>query len=172
MPVLLVLFAVAALALSGTTAVEVMQAMTERERIKAAMRGAAERYGIDPNIPDALAAVESGYDMGATNQSGPDGARGGAWGPTQLTERTARAYGYAGPMDALTTDPELAAEWTARILAARPGGPPPDIGAAAAWWNAGKRDLSLAPDSTRTVYYPRALAAYNAAAEEAGQVTA
>jgi soluble lytic murein transglycosylase-like protein len=131
-----------------------------RARVRKALRDAARRLGVDPDLPDAIGYVESRWRP-ATNLSGPDGARGGAWGPTQITERTARDHGFGGDMAELNASPELAAEWTSRILAARPGGPPRTIQDAAAWWNAGRPSASQlgAAHVTRTDYIPKAEAA-------------
>jgi hypothetical protein len=133
----------------------------EEKAIRLAMRAAAKARSIDPAIMEALPKVESGYRMGAKVTTGTDGARGGAWGPTQITEKTARAHGYTGPMVDLTTSPELAAEWTARILAARPGGAPKTIADAGAWWNAGKTSATALPAGHITArdYIPKATAA-------------
>lgn len=133
----------------------------EQRRIRRALREAASKHGVAPDIVDAIGYVESRWKMGAVNKSGADGARGGAWGPTQITERTARAHGYTGPMEALTQSAQLAGEWTARILKARPGGVPKSVEDAAAWWNGGKVSAAvLAPTHmTRRDYIPKALAA-------------
>lgn len=133
----------------------------EEQAIRKAMRAAGIARGVDPAIMEALPKVESGYRMGAKVLTGTDGARGGAWGPTQITERTARAHGYTGPMVDLTRSPELAAEWTARILAARPGGAPKSIADAGAWWNAGRTSAAALPADhvTRRDYIPKATAA-------------
>lgn len=148
------------LAVSG--GVVVATRVTEAQRkVRRELRAAAGRHGLDPEIPDALGYVESRWKLGATNLTGADGARGGAWGPTQITERTARAHGYDGAMSTLGADAWLSAEWTARILAARPGGPPRTVEDAAAWWNAGKASAAQlgATHITRRDYIPKALAA-------------
>lgn len=131
---------------------------SDQDRVRAALRSAARTYGINPDIMDALGKVETGWKLGVANLTGTDLARGGSWGPTQISEKTARAYGYAGDMQAINTDPELSAQWTAIILAARPGGAPLTIEDASAWWNAGRTSASVGtlPASTRDVYIPRA----------------
>lgn len=140
--------------------------LPERERVREALRAAGDRFlaAYDPRWPtwlDALGWVESRWRLDAVNRSGADGARGGAWGPTQITERTARGVGFAGDISQLTVDPGLAAEWTARIMLSRPGGPPPTAEDAAAWWNAGRASFDALPADhvTRTEYAPRLLAA-------------
>lgn len=129
-----------------------------RSKIAALLRDAFRRYGLPPAWGEALGRVESGLRAGAVNLSGPDGARGGAWGPTQITEKTARAHGYTGPIADLTTDPALAAEWTARIAAA---GRPATLDDLGAWWNAGRRTAAQLPPGhvTLTTYLPRLRAA-------------
>lgn len=132
--------------------------LSAQQKVRAALRRAAKRFGVDPDIADALGYVESTWRLSATNMTGTDLARGGAFGPTQITEKTARGWGYQGPMSDLTTNLELAAEWTARGLAARPGGAPRTIADAAAWWNAGKASAAALPVGhvTRATYIPRA----------------
>ena len=133
----------------------------EQRRVRLAAQRAARDWRVNPDILEALGYVESRWRLSAVNKSGADGERGGSWGPFQLSEKTARAYGYLGPMADLTTDPDLAAGWAARILAARPGGPPQTVEDAAAWWNAGRTSFAqLGPAHiTRTDYVPKALAA-------------
>ena len=143
----------ALLAIGGGTAV-----ILDRRQIANALRRAFEAQGLPGAWGEAVGIVESGLRMNARNLTGPDGARGGAWGPTQITERTARGYGYTGPMEALTTDLGLAADLSAEIAAA---GRPQSIEDLGAWWNAGHAhasDRSL-PASTRDVYIPRLVAA-------------
>lgn len=103
---------------------------------------------------EALGRVESSLSLGATNHTGPDGKRGGAWGPTQITEKTARAYGYTGPMERLTTDLNFAASFSAQLAAAGSPGTIEDLGA---WWNAGRRSFDSLPENhrTRLEYVPR-----------------
>lgn len=131
--------------------------------VRRALREAGVMCNVDPDIMEAIGYVESKWRLDAVNTSGPDGARGGAFGPTQITDRTARACGYKGPIMALTRDPLLAAKWTAKILRARPGGPPESLGDAAAWWNAGRVSMDKVPagNTARTKYFPRLVAAYD-----------
>lgn len=157
-PTWVLAIALVLLVLTPGAAAVVIAITTEQRRVRAALRSAAAARGVSPDVVDALAYVESRWRMGATNLTGPDGARGGAWGPTQITEKTARAHGYTGDMAALTQNAALAGEWTARILAARPGGAPASVEDAAAWWNAGRTSFaSLGPDHiTRRDYVPKA----------------
>ncbi len=150
----------------GSSAVVIESAMSERDRIRRALRDASASYGLDPDYLDAICYVESRWRMNVTNMSGNDGGRGGAWGPTQITETTARAFGYAGDMAALLSDPDLAASLSAQILSA---GNPADFAEAVAVWNAGRYgadrngngilDPGEAPASTVNTYWPAALEA-------------
>lgn len=140
--------------------------LPDRERVREALRAAGDRYlsGYNSAWPawlDALGWVESRWQLDAVNRSGADGARGGAWGPTQITEKTARGVGYTGDISQLAADPDLAADWTAKIMLARPGGPPRTPEDAAAWWNAGRTSFDSLPEDhvTRTDYAPKFLAA-------------
>lgn len=81
-----------------------------------AIADAFAAQGLTPAWGVALARVETGGHP-ATNDTGPDAARGGSYGPTQISERTARAYGYTGAMDDLNTDPQVAAMLTAGLVA-------------------------------------------------------
>jgi hypothetical protein len=164
-----VLLVVVLLAVAGGGAV-VLTLTAEQRKVRAALRAAAARYGLRPDYLDAIARVENLWRLAGTNMAGTDGARGGAWGPTQITERTARALGYAGPMSAFNSDPELAAEWTARILLdAHKRRPLATLADYVGAWNAGRDDADKNNDgqleelpathSTRAHYLPRAVAA-------------
>jgi len=98
------------------------------------------------------------FDPKAAVNTGPDGARGGAWGLTQITEKTARGYGYMGSMSALLDDPQLAASLSATIANA---GNPATIEDLGAWWNAGRKRAADLPEGhvTATTYIPRLKAA-------------
>jgi hypothetical protein len=52
----------------------------------------ADELGLYPEFLWAMCQVESGFDAGAVNLAGTDGARGGAFGPLQMTLKTARAF--------------------------------------------------------------------------------
>lgn len=157
----LMLAAVAIVVIPGGAAVVLVNMNEEQRRVRVAARNAALAYGLKPEILEAIGYVESRWRMSAVNKSGADGARGGSWGPFQLSEQTARSYGYRDPMELLTTDADVAAAWAAKILAARPGGAPTTVEDAAAWWNAGRTSYAgLGPSHvTRTDYVPKALAA-------------
>jgi hypothetical protein len=130
----------------------------ERRRMAELLREAFRKAGLPPAWGEALGMVESNLNSIATNKTGADLKRGGAYGPTQITEKTARAYGFKGSMDELLQNPALAAEWTARIAAA---GKPKTIDDLGAWWNAGRVSFALLDPShvTRTIYVPRLRAA-------------
>lgn len=133
----------APLALGGS----IVALLPERARVRVALRSAAVRYGLNPDWLDVLGWHESRWRLAAVNNAGGDGARGGAWGPTQITEKTARGFGYEGPMSDLTFDPDLAADLTARMIAERA---PASLADLAAFWNAGRRaDDPALPASTR-----------------------
>ena len=149
---------VALVVVPGGAAVVLVAMNEEQKRIRRAAQAAGAGYGVAGELVEAIGYVESRWRLSAVNMAGADGARGGSWGPFQLSEKTARAYGYTGPMESMTTDPDLAAGWCARILAARPGGAPTTVDDAAAWWNAGRTSAAgLGPDHiTRTDYIPKA----------------
>jgi hypothetical protein len=150
-----------------------------RQTVKEALTAAAQRYGLPPEWLVALGITESELDPSAVNQTGADADRGGSWGATQISARTARAFGYTGPMEALTTNVDLMADLTAHMVADgfaersnRPDAPesgpfrverygtPQSFEDMIAVWNAGRPFASLpAGGSTLTDYYPRALAA-------------
>lgn len=147
------------LVLSGGGAIVALSVSERQKRVRRALRDAAQRHGLNPDVLEAIGYVETRWNPTLANMSGTDGARGGAHGPTQITERTAREHGYTGTMAALRTeDASLAAEWTARIMKARPGGGPVTLEDAVAWWNAGRTSFAaLGPTHvTRTDYAPKA----------------
>lgn len=142
----------------------------DRAATRRALRDAATRYGLRPDYVDAIGWVESRWDVAAVNMAGTDGARGGAHGVTQITERTARDHGYTGTMEALRKDAVLAADWTGRILsAAHKRRPLTTLADYAAAWNAGRDNADKNDNgqleelpvthSTRAHYLPRATAA-------------
>lgn len=174
----LVLVLVVLLVLAGGSGAWLVTRAEERRRVRVALRDAAERAGLEADFLDAIGMVESRWRLAAVNQSGPDGARGGAWGPTQITERTARGHGYTGPMEAFTRDPELAALWTARILRASANRRPLlTLADYVAAWNAGKDDADRNDDGqleelredhpTRVDYLPKAVVALTYVRENA-----
>lgn len=132
-----------------------------RLSVRDTFREEARRWGIPPEWPDAIVGHESGWNASATNLTGPDAARGGAWGASQITLKTARNYGFTGSGTDLL-DPRVAAWWTMKILATVR---PRSMEDAAALWNAGRRaDDPDLPEKTRTVYIPRVMAIYRAIA--------
>lgn len=119
----------------------------------------ARNAGVDPAIFLGIIEVESGWNPRATNLSGPDAARGGAFGLTQMTLRTARAFEPSITGDELL-DPNTNLRIAGLLLAenARRGSPMwPDV---AAMWNSGRR-FDEAPEVTRYKYVPKVLAAAN-----------
>jgi soluble lytic murein transglycosylase-like protein len=152
----------------GAMAALTLKLNDSQKRVRRALRAAAVKYGLNPDYLDAIGHVEGPrWTLNARSTHPADEARGGAFGPTQITERTARGGGYTGPMQAFREDPELAAEWTARLLAAmhksRPLVTLADYSAA---WNAGKYDADKnnndeleelhATHATRSSYLPKA----------------
>jgi hypothetical protein len=138
-----------------------------RSKAREALCAAATRHALVPEFVEAIGKVETNWVSNLVNQTGRDAKRGGAWGVTQITERTARAHGYTGPMEAFIADVELAAEWTGRILSEAK-----DLTTLAdycAAWNAGRYDADKDNDgdldelpaghSTREHYLPRAIQA-------------
>ncbi len=140
----------------AATVAYVMDNRSKQDKLRSTLRTAAEVQGVDPDIVDALGYVETRWRALSTNTTGPDGLRGGSFGPTQISMKTALAYGYTGsPEDLQAADGATAAYWTCVILAARPGGcgPGTDIADAAAWWNAGKARAALVPASSTAQGY-------------------
>lgn len=151
-------------------ATKVAKGIVDRRRVRLALREAAVKFNLDPDFLEAIGYVESRWNVAAVNRAGRDGERGGAWGPTQITERTAREHGYTGPIEEFTRDAELAATWTGRILrAASDRRHLETLADYVAAWNAGRDDADrnndgeleeLRPDHpTRSDYLPRAVAA-------------
>lgn len=151
-------------------AIVALKLTAEQRKVRRELRAAAARFGLAPEFLEAIARVENTWKLAGTNLVGADGARGGAWGPTQITERTARALGYAGRMAAFNEDASLAAEWTGRILSdAHKRKALTTLADYVAAWNAGKDDADKNNDgdleelpathSTRRHYLPRAVAA-------------
>jgi len=156
--------------------------MVTRATVREALRLRARLAGVSEDWLEALGETETKLGaFGLVNNSGTDAVRGGSWGPTQISARTARAWGYDGPMEALTTDMDLAARLTAEMVAAgfaeltatatlraepdapyRPVryGPPATFHDLIAVWNTGRPWAQL-PEGhrTRVEYEPRASAA-------------
>lgn len=115
--------------------------------------------GVDPAVFLGIIEVESRWKPDATNLVGADGARGGAFGLTQMTLRTARAFRPdITPAELLDWKTNL--DVAGQLLAenARRISPLwPDVAAA---WNSG-RSFDRAPEVTRYDYVPKVLAAAN-----------
>lgn len=155
--------AAAALAVGGT--VVTIKITEARKRNRQLLRDAATRWNLEPDWLDAIGYVESRWNANATNMTGADLERGGAVGMTQITMKTAQAYGYKGSVQDLLASPETQAELSAQIMAA---GDPQSLEDAAAWWNAGRKRASQLPSShvTRTDYIPKAQAALTVVQQE------
>lgn len=124
----------------------------------------AQRAGVDPAILLGIIKVESNWNPSATNLVGADAARGGAYGLTQMTLRTARAFDPT-ITGAELLDPVTNLRFAGQLLTdnARRGGKEwPDV---AAMWNSG-RPFDNAPESTRYKYVPRVLAAADSYARD------
>lgn len=155
----------------ATTAKKLFPNRTEEERaIRKAFLKWAVIGNLDPDFMQVIPKVETGYRLNSVNKKGRDGDRGGAWGASQITEKTARALGYTGKMEAFLTDAELCAQWTAKILNDHRKRKPLDtLADYIAAWNAGKdnadannnNELEELGDKhqTRTDYLPKAKAA-------------
>jgi soluble lytic murein transglycosylase-like protein len=119
----------------------------------------AQGAGVDPAVFLGIIQVESRWNPSATNLVGPDAARGGAYGLTQLTLKTARALEPSITPEQLL-DPVTNLRVAGLLLKdnrRRGGALWPDV---AAMWNSGRR-FDAAPESTRYDYVPRVLAAAN-----------
>jgi soluble lytic murein transglycosylase-like protein len=121
-----------------------------------AAKAVATAAGIDPAVFLGIIYVESGWRADAKVTSGSDGERGGAYGLTQMTLRTAQALDPSINADALL-DPFVNIRVAGQLLAenARVSTDPKDV---AAMWNSG-RVFDRAPESTRTRYVPAVLRA-------------
>jgi hypothetical protein len=163
-----------------------MVIVPRRRDARAALEAAADRYGLPREWLVALGETETRLDPSQVNRTGPDGERGGSWGVTQISARTARAFGYPGPMEDLL-DPVAAAELSAQMIAAgfaerssNPADPeagpfrpvnfgmPQTFEDMLAVWNAGRRYADLPADgSTLVDYIPRAQGYLASLSEEA-----
>lgn len=140
-----------------------MKLSAEQLAIRGALRAAAKRFNLGriADIIVGIGYVETRWKSGLVNNTGGDAARGGAFGPTQITEKTARQHGFMGEMQLINMSPNVAAEWTCKILMGRPGGAPQTAEDAGAWWNAGRSSADkLGPDHvTKKDYIPKLIAA-------------
>ncbi len=115
--------------------------------------------GVDPAILLGIIKVESNWNPGATNLVGPDGARGGAYGLTQMTLRTARAFDPDVTGEQLL-DPVTNLRFAGLLLADNRSRAGADWRDVAAMWNSG-RPFDQAPEVTRYRYVPKVLEAAN-----------
>lgn len=123
--------------------------MLTRKEIRDRLWVAFDAAGYPGEWGVALGLQESDLNPRAVNMSGTDGARGGAWGVTQVTEKTARLYGYTGPMQRFVDDPVFAISFTLRLInEARPQ-TLEDLGA---WWNAGRRTFAALPETQKITH--------------------
>jgi hypothetical protein len=118
-----------------------------KAQVAAALRSAFEAQGLPPEWGEALGRQESSLNMKAIVNTGGDALYGGSYGATQITQKTARGYGYTGPMENLLTDLNLMASLSAKIAAA---GQPMSIEDLGAWWNDGVRTFDALPE-TKTI---------------------
>lgn len=127
-----------------------------RAQLEQLVKDAAARAGVPAGVMEAIVDIESSWNPSASNRTGGDEARGGAFGLTQLTLKTAQAFdGRVTPADLL--DPEKHLVIAAKLMAdnARRSRDPKDL---ASMWNSGKV-FDKAPEVTREKYVPRFLAA-------------
>lgn len=124
--------------------------------LEALARSIATDVGVNPAVFLGIIEVESGWNEAATNLSGPDAARGGAWGLTQLTLTTARSLepGITGQQLLDGVSNLRVAGLLLRDNARRSV----DDKDTAAMWNSGKL-YDRAPTSTRNSYVPKVLEA-------------
>lgn len=152
-------WALGALALLAllTGGVAVVTINSSKRELAAYIGQRFERAGYPASWGVALAWVESRLNPKATNNTGGDAARGGAWGLHQMTLTTARGLGFAGAGPDLF-DPTTALDWSMALVAQRKPTTLEDLGA---WWNAGRRSATDAtlPASTRDTYIPALVAA-------------
>ena len=114
----------------------------------------ARDAGVRPALFLGIIDRESRWNANATNLSGPDARRGGAWGLTQMTLTTARAFDSSVTGQELL-DPVTNLRIAGQLLAdnARRSTDDRDT---AAMWNSGKL-FDYAPESTRYEYVPDVL---------------
>ena len=127
-----------------------------RRELERMVRQAAAAAGIDYATLAAIVEIESNWKPEAKNETGSDAARGGAYGLTQMTLRTAQSLRRN-----VTREQLLTAAGNLEIASmlmrenARRSRDPKDL---AAMWNSG-RVFDKAPEVTRETYVPRFLAA-------------
>lgn len=112
--------------------------MTNDSNFDSIITPLANVAGVPVPLVKGIIAQESGFDPTATNLTGPDGARGGAFGLMQVTMTTALGMGFSGSESDLL-DPTTNLTLGIRFLGyafQQAGG---DWGYAAAIYNGGKR---------------------------------
>jgi soluble lytic murein transglycosylase-like protein len=127
-----------------------------RAELEQLVKDAAARAGVPAGVLEAIVDIESSWDPSASNRTGGDEARGGAFGLTQLTLKTARSFDpRVTPEDLL--DPVKHLIIASKLMAdnARRSRDPKDL---ASMWNSGKV-FDKAPEVTRESYVPRFLTA-------------
>jgi hypothetical protein len=129
----------------------------DRTKMARLLREAFKRHGLPESWGEAIGRTESNLVSTAKVLTGSDGARGGAFGATQITWKTLEAHN-GGPVgftpEQFLASPELQAEWSARIMKA---GHPLTIEDAGSWWNAGRARFADLGSThvTRVQYVPR-----------------
>jgi len=147
-----------------------------RQELEAACERIALERGADPRVLATFCQIESNWVASALNNSGSDGANGGAWGLVQLLPRTALAIDDKYPTRwrqidpvrapfALVDYPEINLQLGASLIfdnALRTPAPPLSLAwlqDIAAMHNSGRR-YDDAPTVTRTTYWLRFRGAY------------
>lgn len=155
LPVLLAVGAVALIA-SRTSKSMATSSSASRADLERLVRAAASTAGVDYATLAAIVEIESRWRPDARNETGTDAARGGAYGLTQMTLRTAQALRPGTSREYLLT-PEGNLDVAAQLMRdnARRSRDPKDL---AAMWNSGKV-FDKAPEVTRETYVPRFLSA-------------
>lgn len=150
------LLLVAAFALGWWLMRKAPQTMPDDPDVFDLAKAQAAAAGVDPAVFLGIIYVESGWRPDAQVTTGADGARGGAYGLTQLTLRTAQAF-EPDVTPAQLLDPRVNLRIAGQLLAenARTSTDPRDV---AAMWNSG-RTFDRAPDSTKNRYVPAVLRA-------------
>jgi hypothetical protein len=153
--ILWIALAIAAFAIFGTVGGFYVKGVLDKRKVRAALRAAAKKYGVNPDWLDAIAKQESNWDPQARNEAGADSTYGGAYGITQILWTNLVSLGWKGTREQYLADPAAQAEISAKFAA---NGPKTSLQDFATWWNSGKRTLAQAPASTRDTYVPRVVA--------------
>lgn len=155
-PALLLALAVGAFVVLSSKKKTSASSKRSRAELEELVRDAASRAGVPFPVLAAIVDIESSWNADAKNLTGGDAARGGAYGLSQLTLRTARAFDPNVTPEQLL-EPGKHLELAAKLMAdnARRSRDPKDL---AAMWNSGKV-FDKAPEVTRERYVPRFLAA-------------